>query len=199
MLLLKVNPRNIFTWHLCATRNRYGRTLNLFGLKAWTRRSNWLALVPKMKWKTFLNAHKLLMQPVLSGREAAPESRCSLFVFSTARLKRRQNGAPCRRLGCSSWSGRLFQTGGQKSFWICFSYIPATRRERRKATILGGWLGSERTSWALWITLTFRFNPETLQQVFFKSQRTKPVQNRFNKTRARHFLKTLINIKTWQT
>lgn len=34
-------------------------------------------------------------------------------------------------------------------------------------------------------------------QSFFKSQRTKPVQNRFNKTR--HFLKRLIDIKTRQT
>lgn len=56
LLPLKVNPRDIFAWHLCATQNRYGRTLNLGGVKAWTRRSNRLALVPKMKWKTFLDA-----------------------------------------------------------------------------------------------------------------------------------------------
>lgn len=65
-----------------------------------------------MKWKTFLNAHKLLTQPVLSGREAAPESRCSLLVFSTARLKR-SAVPPSGLLIVKRW---MFSDWGTKEF-----------------------------------------------------------------------------------
>lgn len=53
------------------------------------------------KKKSFLDAHKLLSQPVLSGREAAPESRCSLLVFSAAAARLKQT----KRRPVGGWGG----------------------------------------------------------------------------------------------